>query len=77
MNPQAIQEKLNQQTSIIQQLSLENTQLQDKVKYLEDKIKLLINERIQEKMQNMKKVPDISKVEENITLSIDPSCTNI
>jgi hypothetical protein len=69
MNPQVLQEKLNEQTRVIQELSLENSQLQDKVKYLEEKIKLLINEKIQEKMQNMKKVPDIP--------AIDPSCTNI
>jgi hypothetical protein len=50
-NPQVMQTKLNEQTYIIQQLSLENSQLQDKVKYLEDKMMKLINERIQERMQ--------------------------
>jgi glycosyltransferase involved in cell wall biosynthesis len=76
MNPQALQGKLNEQTSIIQQLSLENSQLQDKVKYLEDKIKQLINERIQEKLQNKQKVPDISALEEQNTLSSDAPVTN-
>jgi hypothetical protein len=51
-NPQVMQTKLNEQTYIIQQLSLENSQLKDKVKYLEDKMMKLINERIQERMQN-------------------------
>jgi predicted nuclease with TOPRIM domain len=50
-NPQVMQTKLNEQTYIIQQLSLENRQLQDKVKYLEDKMMKLINERIQERIQ--------------------------
>jgi hypothetical protein len=76
MNPQALQGKLNEQTSIIQQLSLENSQLQDKVKYLEDKIKQLINERIQEKLQNKQKVPDIPALEEQKTLSSDAPVTN-
>jgi hypothetical protein len=59
MNPQVLQGKLNEQTNIIQQLSLENTQLQDKVKYLEDKINKLIGELIQEKIKNKEKVPDV------------------
>ena len=51
-NPQAVQNKINEQSFIIQQLSLENGQLQDKVKYLEDKIKQLISEKIQERMKD-------------------------
>ena len=47
--PQMIQNKLNDQAIIIQQLNIENQQLQDKVKYLEDKIKNIIQERIKEK----------------------------
>ena len=37
---------------VIQQLSNENTQLQDKVKYFEDKLKQLINEKIQERIKD-------------------------
>jgi hypothetical protein len=51
-NPQAVQNKINEQSFIIQQLSNENKQLNDKVKYLEDKIKQLINEKIQERMKD-------------------------
>jgi hypothetical protein len=51
-NPQAIQNKINEQSFIIQQLSNENGELKDKVKYLEDKIKQLINEKIQERMKD-------------------------
>ena len=50
-NPESFQNKINEQTTIIQRLSIENGQLQDKVKYLEDKIKQLINEKIQERMK--------------------------
>jgi glycosyltransferase involved in cell wall biosynthesis len=46
MNPNVLQNKLNEQTFVIQQLSLENGQLAAKVAYLEDKIKQLINEKI-------------------------------
>jgi glycosyltransferase involved in cell wall biosynthesis len=51
-NPQAVQNKINEQSLIIQQLSNENGQLKDKVKYLEDKIKEFINEKIQERMKD-------------------------
>lgn len=54
MSPHAYQSKINEQSSIIQQLSMENNKLQDKVKYLEDKIKQLIHDRIQEKIQEEK-----------------------
>ena len=51
-NPQAVQNKVNEMSYVIQQLSNENGQLKDKVKYLEDKIKEFINEKIQEKMKD-------------------------
>jgi glycosyltransferase involved in cell wall biosynthesis len=46
-NPQMNQNKIDQLTFMIQELSMENNQLKDKVKYLEDKIKQLIVEQIQ------------------------------
>jgi hypothetical protein len=49
MNYHVMQSKMNEQTYVIQQLTLENSQLRDKCKYLEDKITKLIQERIQEK----------------------------
>jgi GTPase Era involved in 16S rRNA processing len=48
--PLVAQGKINELTGIIQQLTSENGKLAEKVKYLEDKMKQLINERIQEKM---------------------------
>jgi len=52
INPQAIQNTINQQSSIIQQLNIENNQLKDQVKYLENKLKQLLNEKIQEKIKD-------------------------
>ena len=46
---------------VIQQLSNENSELKDKVKYLEDKIKQLINEKIQERKYWIVSVPDKTK----------------
>ncbi len=46
-NPQMSQNKIDQLTFMVQELSMENNQLKDKVKYLEDKIKQLIVEQIQ------------------------------
>ena len=48
-NPQMSQNKIDQLTFMIQELSIENNQLKDKVKYLEDKLKQLIVEQIQAK----------------------------
>jgi hypothetical protein len=45
-NPNILHHKLNEQTFVIQQLSLENSQLKEKLSYLEDKIKQLISEKI-------------------------------
>jgi hypothetical protein len=44
-------------SGIIQHLTAENGKLVDKVKYLEDKMKQLINERIQEKMKERQSTP--------------------
>jgi glycosyltransferase involved in cell wall biosynthesis len=49
LNPQILQQKLNEQTQIINQLYLENNQLNEKIKYLENTIKKLIDNKIQEK----------------------------
>jgi hypothetical protein len=49
-NPQEIQNVINQQSNIIQQLTMENKQLKEKVEHFENKLKQIINERIQEKM---------------------------
>jgi glycosyltransferase involved in cell wall biosynthesis len=47
VNSQPGQGKINELSLVVQELSIENTQLKDKVKYLEDKIKQLIIEQIQ------------------------------
>ena len=47
--PQNLQHKINDMTQVIQQLSQENSQLKEKLKYLEDKIKSIITEKIQKK----------------------------
>lgn len=49
MNPQILQQKLNEQSQIIQQLYLENNKLNEKIKYLENTIKKFIENKIQEK----------------------------
>jgi hypothetical protein len=46
-NPQMAQNKIDQLTYIVQELSTENNQLKAKVNYLEEKIKQLIMEQIQ------------------------------
>lgn len=52
---QNYQKTIDDQTLLIQELMLENGQMKDKLKYLEDKIKVLITERIQQiKDSNLK-----------------------
>jgi glycosyltransferase involved in cell wall biosynthesis len=51
MNPQASQNTINQQSIIIQQLTIENEQMKTQIAYLENKLKQLINEKVQEKMK--------------------------
>lgn len=53
-NPQMQQEAIIQQERLIQQITQENGKLKEKVKYLEDKIKQIINEQIQKKMLEKK-----------------------
>jgi hypothetical protein len=48
-NNPVIQTKMNEFTIMIQELTMENSQLKDKVVYLENKLKQLIAERIQER----------------------------
>jgi hypothetical protein len=52
--PDTNQNKLNEMAGVIQQLMAENGELTEKVKYLEDKIKHLIAERIQERMKGQR-----------------------
>jgi glycosyltransferase involved in cell wall biosynthesis len=59
-NPQNIQNKMNEMSIIIQELSMENNQLKDKVTYLESKIKELISEKIQQKKLNNNLLHDLS-----------------
>jgi len=68
INPQVLQQKMNEQSYIIQQLYLENKQLNEKIKYLEDNIKKLIDNKIQEKKVQI----DNSYKETHIVLSQSP-----
>jgi hypothetical protein len=43
-------------------LTLDNGELKDKIQYLENKMKQLINERIQEKMQEKNKKIELSQM---------------
>ena len=47
VNPQMAQDKIDKLTFMVQELSMENNQLKEKVNYLEDKLKKLIMEQIQ------------------------------
>ena len=47
VNPQMVQSKMDNLTFVVKELTIENNQLKDKVKYLEDKMKQLITEQIQ------------------------------
>jgi len=53
-NPPAVQNKINEQIFMIQQLTIENGELKDKIQYLEGKITQLINEKVQEKLKDKK-----------------------
>ena len=47
MNPQFTQQKMNEQSLVIQQLLFENNQLKEQVNYLNNKIKQLLNAQIE------------------------------
>lgn len=51
-DPQMATNKINELSFTIKELTTENTQLKNKVVYLEGKMKQLISEKIQEKMQS-------------------------
>jgi hypothetical protein len=55
-NPQSLQNTINEQGFLIQQLTIENGQLKDKLQYLEDKIKKLISDKITEKVTNLSQI---------------------
>jgi hypothetical protein len=60
-NPQSLQNTINEQVFLIQQLTIENGQLKDKLQYLEDKIKKLIVDKITEK-----KVTNLSQINPSV-----------
>jgi glycosyltransferase involved in cell wall biosynthesis len=62
-NPQNQQEVIIEQSKMIQQLTIENGNLKDKLKYLEDKIKALIDEQIKERIANKKRAQEIANQE--------------
>ena len=48
--PNETQNKINNLSQMVQELTLENTQLKDKINYLENKIKQIISEQIKNKI---------------------------
>jgi len=62
ITPELLQQKFNEQIHVIQQLSLENKQLHEKVKYLEDTITKIIHDKIQERKNNLEKENNTLKV---------------
>ena len=54
MNPHAVQSKINEQDFMIQQLSMANVNLQNRVNYLEDKLKQIISGKVEERMSDKK-----------------------
>jgi glycosyltransferase involved in cell wall biosynthesis len=65
-NTQNQQEIVVEQSKMIQQLTIENGNLKDKVKYLEGKIKQLIEEQIKERIANKKKVQNNDNEEKTL-----------
>jgi len=51
MNPQALNDKINEQSMVIQQLMFENGQLKEQVEYLNNKIKQLISQHLEQRKQ--------------------------
>jgi glycosyltransferase involved in cell wall biosynthesis len=51
-NPNDLHNKINNLSQMVQELTLENTQLKDKINYLESKIKHIVSEQIKNKMNN-------------------------
>jgi hypothetical protein len=46
-------DKINEMTMLMNELLMENTQLKDKVKYLEEKIKKIITQQIEERKRTL------------------------
>ena len=59
-NPQVVQNRINELSVIVQELNIENNQLKEKIKYLEDKIKKIVLEQIQKK--SLEKKIELSSV---------------
>jgi len=59
MNPQNLQEQINNQTTIIQQLTFENNQLKEKIEYLNVKVKQLIMSQMELKKNSQSISMDI------------------
>jgi glycosyltransferase involved in cell wall biosynthesis len=53
-NPEVSKQKLNQQSSVIQQLLIENNQLKERVDYLNNKIKQLITVQLEKRKEEKK-----------------------
>ena len=62
--------KLNEMNTVINELLTENSQLKDKIKYLEDKIKTIILEKIEEKKEKEKLLKTDNTVNSDNTFNV-------
>ena len=62
--------KLNEMNTVINELLTENSQLKDTIKYLEDKIKTIILEKIEEKKEKEKLIKTDNTVNSDNTFNV-------
>jgi glycosyltransferase involved in cell wall biosynthesis len=67
-NPQILQSKINDLTNTINYLTIENSELKDKVQYLDNKIKQIITDHIQKKKSVKDKEDDQTTTGPTITI---------
>jgi glycosyltransferase involved in cell wall biosynthesis len=78
MNPQLLENKNNELTILVQQLTYENSQLKQTISYLENKLKQIISDKISEKMKEKEKEKDVKEANEQILqLSQDKPIVNV
>jgi glycosyltransferase involved in cell wall biosynthesis len=71
MQKQSAQNIINEKCAIIQKITIENDQLKEKVTYLENKMKQLLTERVQEKLKEKKLLElKMSETKQDISLNV-------
>jgi glycosyltransferase involved in cell wall biosynthesis len=68
MNPTLLQQKINEQSVMLQQMYSENNAMREKITFLETTIKKLLNDKVQERKESKEKIetPVETPVENNI-----------